>query len=579
MKTFQDFGIDIAGRSGVEIKTLCPQCSAQRKKRNFPCLNVNTDRGIWNCWHCGWSGSLKSGEYDRPKIVREWVKPSYVENTTGLPEKVLAWFGERKITHAVLKRNQIGYGEIYMPQVEAEVKAIMFPYFRGSECINIKYRDGKKNFRMHGGAQRILYGMNDVADTLIWVEGEIDKLSVEVAGYPNCVSVPDGAPTPNTKNYSTKFDYLDAPELATVKKHIIAVDNDAPGLRLMEELTRRLGAELCYTVTWPDGCKDANEVLVQHGEKVLSECIEAAAPLPIAGAFDVGSFAKALESHYEHGQPKGAKTGWVEVDEFYTVRPSEWTMVIGIPGHGKSEWLDALAINLARSQGWGFGVCSFENQPSELHLAKMAEKYIGKPFNPGINERINRTEFDLAMTWLSNHFTFIYPENPTIEAILDVARQLVLRKGIRGLIIDPWNEIEHTRPDGVTETEYISQAISKVRRFARENGIHVWIVVHPTKLSKDKDGNYPVPTPYDAAGSAHWRNKADNAITVWRDHMDDSSRTVEIHVTKVRHKIVGRIGMATLNYNRVNGRYFGREGMESQDYRMKAGEEVMEVTF
>lgn len=560
MKTFGDFGINTGGRSGTEIKVPCPQCSAARKKNRYPCLNLNTDKGVWHCWHCGWSGSLKAGEYDRPQIKREWIRPAYVENTTGLPEQVLSWFSARGITQAVLRRNQVGYGSIYMPQLEEEVTAIMFPYFRGSECINIKYRDGKKNFRMHGGAERVLYGLNDLADTLVWVEGEIDKLSLEVAGYPNCVSVPDGAPTPNTKNYSTKFDYLDAPELAKVQKHIIAVDNDAPGVRLKEELTRRLGAENCLIVTWPDGCKDANEVLVSHGSAVLSSAIEAAKPMPIIGAFEVSDFSEALAHHYEHGQPRGAKTGWIEVDECYSVRPGEWTLVTGIPGHGKSEWLDALMINLCASQGWGFGVCSFENQPPELHLAKMAEKYVGKPFNPGMNQRINATEYDIAVSWLSQHVTFILPEHPTIESILDVARQLVLRKGIRGLIIDPWNEIDHARTDGSTETEYVSAALSRIRKFARDNGVHVFLVAHPTKLQKGPDGKYPVPTPYDVSGSAHWRNKADNAISVWRDHMDEHTRDVEIHITKIRHKIVGKIGLATLKYDRLTGRYHGNQG-------------------
>jgi hypothetical protein len=44
--------------------------------------------------------------------------------------------------------------------------------------------------------EKILYGLDDIkrARDIIIVEGEIDKLSMEEAGYRNCVSVPDGAP-------------------------------------------------------------------------------------------------------------------------------------------------------------------------------------------------------------------------------------------------------------------------------------------------------------------------------------------------------------------------------------------------
>ena len=37
----------------------------------------------------------------------------------------------------------------------------------------------------------------------------MDKLSLEEIGIKNCVSVPDGAPNPGTKNFNNKFSYID----------------------------------------------------------------------------------------------------------------------------------------------------------------------------------------------------------------------------------------------------------------------------------------------------------------------------------------------------------------------------------
>jgi twinkle protein len=125
---------------------------------------------------------------------------------------------------------------VYMPQVEERIKAICFPYFRGDELINAKYRDREKNFRMEAGAERVLYGLNDLASRTVIVEGEIDKLSVEVAGTRACVSVPDGAPATNAKNYASKFTFLDTDALETVQEWIIAVDNDEPGCALSKSL-------------------------------------------------------------------------------------------------------------------------------------------------------------------------------------------------------------------------------------------------------------------------------------------------------------------------------------------------------
>jgi twinkle protein len=580
MNTFSDFGIELSSRSGVEVKVTCPKCSATRKKKNNPCLNVNTEKGVWNCWHCGWSGSLGRGEELRPQLRKVYRRPDYVAKTAGIPDSIVQWFSTRGIHAATLRKYQIGQARVYFPQVEEEREAMSFPYMRGSEVITIKYRTRDKLFCMEAGCERVLYGLNDIGDTTVWVEGEIDKLSCDVAGYPNCVSVPDGAPAATTKNYETKFDFMGAPELDRVKTHIIAVDNDAPGLRLREELVRRLGPENCLAVDWPEGCKDANDVLVNLGAEALSCCIKGARPLPIAGAYDVSDFTAELAELYKNGSPRGVRTGWATLDPLYTVRLSDMTVVTGIPNTGKSEWLDALLVNLGRTQGWVFAMFSPESGSIPEHVETLAEKYTGKPFEPGITQRMTPSEWDMAQTWIRQRFSFIEPESPTLESILTVARQLVRRRGIRALVIDPWNEIEHSRPEAMTETEYISQSLSKLRRFARDHGVHVWIVAHPTKLFKNKDGSYPVPTPYDINGSAGWRNKADCCITIWRD-LDPQKRSpdVEIHVQKIRRKIVGKTGMTTLKYDRVTGQYRDSLSSESScvDFKTRAaGERIRE---
>lgn len=552
MKTLADYGIDIGTKTGVEIKAICPKCSAQRKKKNVPCLNVNTEKGVWNCWHCSWAGSLKAGEWQRPEIIKVYTRPAFIRAKAA--NTVAAWFATRGISEAVIERNGIGKGVAYFPQTEEEMACITFPYFRGEEVINIKYRTREKHFRMAAGAERVLYGLNDIAETLIWVEGEIDKLSVEMAGFKSCVSVPDGAPAVDSKSYSTKFDYMQDKALEAVKTHIIAVDNDAPGVRLQEELIRRLGREKCYVVTWPAGCKDANEVLLSYGDEYLAECLSNATPIPIEGTHKAGEMIDQLLNEYQHGSPQGLDCGWEGLSDLYRVLPGEWTLITGIPGHGKSEWLDALTVNLAIREGWTFGIFSPENQPMTYHIQKIAEKYIGKPFNQGLAQRMNVKEFDDAMQWIDAHYTFILPELPTVDTLLETASQLVLRYGIRGLVIDPWNEIDHSRLGGMTETEHISQMLTKIRTFARNHGVHVWVVAHPTKLQKGPDGSYPVPTPYDVAGSAHWRNKADNCITIYRN-IRENDEQVEIHVQKVRKKTNGKVGMATLLYNKLVGQY------------------------
>ena len=558
MKTFDDLSIDLGERSGVEVQTTCPQCSHTRKKSKARCLSVNTVEGVWCCHHCDWRGTLKAGEETKSRPPKRIVKPHFEKPST-VPPTVAAWFAQRGISEDIVARHCVTLQTVYMPQLEEEVPCIVFPYIRNGEIVNLKYRSLEgKHFRQVKDAEKVLFGLDDLTEPwAVIVEGECDKLALEVAGICNAVSVPDGAPPAGSKPSNQKFEYLvdSAEQLSTLKKIVLAVDNDAPGKTLEEELARRLGPERCWRVTWPDGCKDSNDVLIQFGAAFLRDCIKAAKPYPLEGVLLVADLAGDVMQLYLEGLPGGVSTGWPSVDEHYTVRPGELTIVTGIPSHGKSQFLDALTVNLAREHGWSFGICSPENLPVSRHLAKLIEQYTGWPFREGPTRRLPQDELITALNWLHEHFVFIAPEESlTIPGLLDTAQRLVARHGLRGLIIDPWNEFEHTRPSGQTETEGISQALTQIRRFARNHGVHVWLVAHPQKLYRREDGSYPVPTPYDISGSAHWRNKADNCLTVWRDE-NEPDQPVRLYVQKIRFREVGKVGMVALQFDRVTGRY------------------------
>jgi twinkle protein len=275
----------------------------------------------------------------------------------------------------------------------------------------------------------------------------------------------------------------------------------------------------------------------------------------------------ALVDLYRKGMPRGSRTGWSAVDRHYTVGPSQWTVITGIPNHGKSEWLDALLVNLLDrpldSKPWKFLICSPENWPLQIHEAKLLEKLIGKPFAEGPSARMTESEIrSAAARIMRDRFTFAeLEEGETFPDLLVGVREFAARSKTHqvGIILDPWNQLEHCRPAHLSETEYISEALSAAIRITRTTGAHLWMVAHPAKLWRDKDGTRPVPSPYDISGSAHWFNKADNCVTVWRNVRaepgDDDYGVVQIHVQKVRFKHIGFQGTVDLLYDRVTGRY------------------------
>lgn len=558
LKTYADYNIDFMGQAGVQIRTLCPECTPTRKKKKIKDLCINTTLNTWFCQHCGWKGGLLGNG-------KVYTKPKYTAKTR-LPEKVLSYFKDRGISEQTLESNKIGYGPVWMPAENKEVNAIQFPFYKSGVVVNIKYRDGKKNFRQAKNAEKCFYGfdnMKNKSDVLIITEGEIDTLTFLECGFHEVVSMPDGAPPDNATNYATKFDFLRSAEkhLEKYKKIILAVDGDSPGKRAAVELTRRIGAEKCWLTVYPDGCKDANDALKKHGRSAVKNIIDTIKPVPIKGLFTATDFKSKLETLYDYGAEKGTKTGWDGIDKFFTVRPGELTIITGIPSSGKSNWLDCLMLNLLKTDDWRFAVYSPENWPIEKHIQTLSEKLTGNNFTHGNHNgfsRMPRHDIESVVDYLDDKVFFIQPDDedgePTTEKIINLSKIALFRNGINALIIDPWNEVSHDFGK-MTETQYISKELGNLRRFGRLNGIHIFIVAHPQKLQKNAKGKYDAPDMYSISGGAHFRNKADNGICVHRTYNDGEKYEVQIIVQKIRFRDIGQPGMHKLRFEYATGRY------------------------
>ncbi|MFH1691515.1 MAG: DnaB-like helicase C-terminal domain-containing protein [Candidatus Omnitrophota bacterium] len=397
------------------------------------------------------------------------------------------------------------------------------------------------------------------ADTLIITEGEIDCLSFIEVGHRTVTSVPDGAPSESAKEFHTKFDFLKSAEkiIEKYKRIILAMDNDTPGKLMEAELARRIGIERCYRVEYPSACKDANESLKKYGGEKLKEIISNAKPFPVEGLFSAIDFKTEVQNLYELGSNRGLSTGWNKADENYTVKTGEVTVITGIPGMGKSTWMDNVAVNMMQNHDWKFLFFSPENWPVERHIQNLLEKVLKQPFakHAQYTERMHLNDAIETLEIIGNYMFFVYPKEGylKVDEILEKAKVAIFRHGVNGIVIDPWNEVDHDY-DNMTEAQYLSKALSKIRMFAKRNGIHIWIIAHPKNLTKDKDGNYKPPTMYEISGGAHWRNKADNGICVHRHDFDIDE--TEIIIQKIRFKEVGKTGSFLLSFSRDIGVYF-----------------------
>jgi twinkle protein len=585
-RRLQDLGFDIVScKPGNYFNLLCPMCKGGESKEKKLNLRVAQDGASakWTCFRpgCMWKDDTRSIADGKPisGIMHQARKSNPEEEITEkslglqpLCSQIVKYFSARMISEDTLQRNSV-----MQRTYRGDEVIIAFTYRRDGKLMNCKYRDAHKKFWQEKGSVKIFYGLDDIkgATDIIIVEGEMDKLSLEEAGFRNCISVPDGAPAVvSTKDLppvheDIKYQYIwNCKEyLEQATRIILATDGDGPGQALAEELARRLGRERCWRVKWPkknekEAFKDANEVLAYLGPDVLREAIQNAEEYPIKGLFNFRDYFNEIDDYYNQtlGYELGISTGWTGLNQFYNVVPGELTIVTGVPNSGKSEWIDALLCNLNKKVGWKFALCSMENKVPE-HARKLLEKHIGKPFfNAKYGESLDRIcieELKLGQQWLNDTFSLIRCENdslPSIDWVLGLARIAVLRHGVNGLVIDPYNELNHQRPSNQTETEYVSQMLTKVKKFAQHNSCHVWFVAHPRQLHQWVG---TPPNLYDISGSAHFINKCDNGIVIHRNRDPETGPIdlVQVCVRKVRNKVVGTIGDAYLTYNRATGQY------------------------
>jgi len=542
-------------------RAVCPECSDERSKKGDKDLAIHPKERGWtyHCHHCHVGGFVHfpSNYIQPPKRQEQNVIPIRAFQQTQLEPQHFAFLKARGISEQTALDMKLFAANKYFNRIQKQTDAIGFPYFKNGQYINAKYRSiESKDFTQDTGGAHVFFAIDKVDPTkpMIIVEGEIDALTLIECGIENVVSVPAGAPIKVSDgkvapSEDKKFSFIwDAFE--TIEKLpyvVIAVDTDTAGQALAEELARRIGKDKCRIAK--SDFKDLNEAFLAEGATKVKEIIDKAEPYPVAGLSSATKFEDRLNDLWSKGTGRGTSTGYSNVDQIYTVAEGQLTIVTGYPSSGKSNFVDQLMVNLGRSHDWKFALCSFENAP-EVHISRLMEIYKEKRFFEGTS-RMTEDDRKDAFDWVQQHFLFLDSEGvepASIDSILDRARIAVVRMGIRGLVVDPYNYIENK--SGMAETEFISSMLTRIQAFAKAYGVHVWFVAHPAKITRS-GMDLPRPDGMAISGSMAWWAKADCGMTVHRTKNND----VEIAIWKCRYRWVGTQGETQLNYEKVTGTY------------------------
>ena len=556
----EDFQYLIQGARSKHIKVICPLCHDRRSDKRDRSLSIDVTTLAYKCHYCEASGYLKSKMSECMTPAQKDFKPkkrSYIpiQKKDGTVKKFstgfLDYFKGRGISESTLKEAKV--------TMEAEnfgkgrIGCIAFNYYLGDNLINVKHRTRDKQFRLVQGAELIPYNINSIAPeayedgeekSCFFVEGEMDALTYIECGYKHVVSVPNGA-NPNLTYLDdfieSHFDKLDAIYIST--------DNDRKGLEVRNELIRRFGRDMCRIIDYPNPCKDINEVLMQYGKEGVDECVKSYTELKLEGIQEVSDVETDLDYMFHNGLQKGYTIGVPDVDKILSFKTGMLNIVTGVPTHGKTYMLNFILARLNLLHDWKIAFFSPEFYPVSLHISQMIETLGGARFDA---KNYNQQTYELMKDYLCKNMFWIDPDQTDIQSVMERARYLIRKKGIKALVIDPFNALTDSERKTAKQDEYISEFLQKLRWFARKYDVAVFIVMHPVKQTKLETGLYPVCDLYACKGASEINDKADIGLTVWRNEKEDYA---ELHVTKIKFRHLGEKGCTAFKFNINNGRY------------------------
>lgn len=613
--TFSELGIsEKPGK--IRYSTTCPQCNDTRQKhKNAQCLTVNDEPGErwFKCHLCGWSGNLDLlDKYD--KVQEKSRMPKQIAETYS--KEVREYLDRRGIDMKVAMKERIY-------EYQMANKPIMgFPFYINLTLVNVKYfnvrwkpgDDSPKWFQMKKelGTRSIFLGMQSLSfdegekNEVIITEGEWDWLTWKQCGYKNVVSVPQGAPNPNAKEFDREFDYANDKYVqsvfADVKTIIFSTDNDAPGHVLRNQLALIFGKERCKYIQYPIGYKDVNDVfkginkedkkLPALGKAGIDECYANLSSFPLKGIIRPQDVREELEMIASDGFTPGLGIGIPAIDELVTLKRKQFTVVTGLPLSGKSVWIRWYLSEFVRhndKENIKWALFTPENRPASREQAKVAEVITGQSFKRGYRNSMSEELRNKTMRYIQKHFFFIAPNKlnfetwagkvdsdhvNSMESLLQYLIYLKKTENIFGFVIDAWNKIEHEQPKNMTDTNFISKQLDYIVNFCDVWDVHCILIAHPTKIEK-VGINYKMPCLYDIKGSSAWFEKPDNGLVLHRyinkkkkpedipaDATDEDKIMIDteaptiIRNEKVRFEEIGKLGKIKMKLDYSKGGRF-----------------------
>jgi twinkle protein len=327
------------------------------------------------------------------------MAPALAEAVGPMTPELLAALEARGFDAEAFLKLDLGVGE-----ARHQPGALAIPFYDGPNVVGVKVRaidHGQAGFGQakQFGAGGIFYNLNCLTDPelanepLIVTEGEPGCWAALVAGFPRSIGIPIASADGRRQPYVETSE----PLWRDVREIILCTYDDDAGNTLREDIATAFGKSRCKWVRYPKGCHDLNEALRQFGVRGVQETIRRAQWLAVPDIY-------AMSELPEPPENPAMDTGIVGLKEHFRVRRGDLTVVTGIPGHGKTSFVNEVVCRLALAYGWRTIFGSFEQRPVPDHRRTLRTFHGQK-----LEKHLTPAERAAADAFIDKHFRFLVP--------------------------------------------------------------------------------------------------------------------------------------------------------------------------
>lgn len=507
---------------------------------------------------------FQSTERKFAKPIKDWQE---LEET----DEIVSYFEGRGISYrelvaAKVRRNRDGSAYVFLYWDESKELCL-------AKYICLKRDGGKKREWVSKDGKPVLFGMHlpipkQHTDNLrvVICEGEVDALSFRQAGV-FAVSVPFGATNHQWLHYCSKW-------LSNFTDIIICFDGDDKGVQGRNNLLSLINGRRCRVVDFPSG-EDANSYLCKKGAKALKSLLDGAKEHRPERVATVTELQERVISFAQAGPPElnGVDfMGWTGHSSVnWKLRPAEFTIWTGFPGHGKSEMIYQLCAHLLCYTDSTIAIASLEVKAEQFiyqiacsACAKVLNLRHSNPDISGFHSKLLRKFIEFCGERL---IVYDFVGTASIDEVIKFCEYSCLAKGADHVFIDSIAKTNLNIEDYAASKEFMNRATGSMAA----TGAHYHFVAHSRK--GDSKDIRSIPNIDSIKGAACFGIETFNVVSMWRSvtkgeyikqclHRGDREKANDIETSwsdgKLcisKQKIGGDIGEYDLWFNKDNNRF------------------------